>query len=139
LRQIEVFSELREEDASCLGEVQVWHAPAGSSIYRDGDLVTGFWGVVQGEVRAFKKEDGRVAGLRLHFRAGDSFGEVPLLTGRPSSVLSSEIVADATLISIGEEGFWKLLASCPVVRRAIMADMHRGCKTTRHSPFIAKN
>lgn len=125
MRQIKVFSELREEDASCLGEVQVWHAPAGSSIYRDGDLVTGFWGVVQGEVRAFKKEDDGAAGFFLHFRAGDSFGEVPLLTGRPSSVLSSEIVADATLISIGEEGFWKLLASCPVVRRAIMADMHR--------------
>jgi signal transduction histidine kinase len=125
LRQIKVFSQLREEDAGCLGEAQVWHAPAGSSIYRDGDFVTGFWGVVEGEIRAFKKEDDGATGFFLHIRAGDSFGEVPLLTGRPAAVLSCEVVADATLISIGEEGFWKLLASCPVVRRAIMADMQR--------------
>jgi signal transduction histidine kinase len=125
LRLIKVFSELREEDAGCLGEVQVWHARAGTSIFRDGELVTGFWGVVEGEARAFKKEDDGATGFFLHFRAGDSFGEVPLLTGRPSAVLSSEIVSDATLISVGEEGFWKLMASCPVVRSAIMADMQR--------------
>ena len=123
LRQINVFSDLREEDAGCLGTVQILHAPAGSVIYRHGDKVTDFWGVVKGEVRGVKKEDDGSNGFPLHFTAGECFGEVPLLTGRPAALISSEVMTDSTLIGVGEEGFWKLLASCPVVRRAIVANL----------------
>ena len=67
-----------------------------------------------------KKEEDGSSGYPLHFIAGESFGEVPLLTGRPSTLLSSEVITDTTLIGVGEEGFWKLMASCPVVRRAVL-------------------
>ena len=45
---------------------------------------------------------------------------MPLLTGRKSAIASPEVVSDAILIGIGEEGFWKLMSTCPVVRRAIL-------------------
>jgi signal transduction histidine kinase len=120
LRKIAVFGELRDEDASCMGQVQLLHAPKGSVYFRDGEQIPGFWGVVQGEVKAFKKEaDGSTAYIFL-CKAGESFGEVPLLTGKKSIVASPEVVSDAILIGIGEEGFWRLLSTCPVVRRAIL-------------------
>jgi signal transduction histidine kinase len=125
LRQVKVFSDLLEEDAACLGEVRILRVPAGATIYRPGDEVTEFWGVLKGEVRGIKKEDNGPNGYAIRFTAGESFGEVPLLTGRPAILMSSEVVSDTTLIGVGEEGFWNLMASCPVVRRAVIANMER--------------
>ncbi|HZD47524.1 MAG TPA: Crp/Fnr family transcriptional regulator, partial [Silvibacterium sp.] len=122
LRQIAVFSQLREEDAGCLGEVELVHAPRGSVYYHDGDEVTGFWGVVEGEVRAYKIEEDGSSNYVFRCVSGDSYGEVPLLSGHKSKVTTPEIVTDTTLIHIGEEGFWRLMASCPVVRKAILAN-----------------
>ena len=116
---------MREDDASCLGRVRIVHAPVGSVLFQAGEKVTGFWGVLQGEIRGFKKESDDSDGFALHFKVGESFGEVPLLMGRPSTIQSSEIVTDTVLIGVGEEGFWKLLATCPVVRKAIVSNMER--------------
>jgi signal transduction histidine kinase len=125
LRRVKVFSDLREEDAACLGEIRILHVPAGSTIYRPGDLVTDFWAVLEGEVHGVKKEADGSEGFPLNFKEGESFGEVPLLTGRPSSLVWSEAVVDTILAGVGEEGFWRLLASCPMVRRAVISNMER--------------
>ncbi len=125
LRQIDVFSQLREEDAGCMGQVSVVEAPRGSALYRDGDQVIGFWGVLKGEIRGFKKEPDGSNGFLLHYSSGESYGEVPLLTGRRSTVQSCEVLSDTTLIGVDEEGFWRLMASCPVVRRAVVTNMER--------------
>jgi signal transduction histidine kinase len=125
LRQISVFAGLKEEDASCLGKVEVIHLPAGSTFYREGDTFAGFWGILSGEVRGLKKETDGSGALPLHFTVGESFGEVPLLTGRKSIIISSEAIVDSTLIGVSEEGFWRLMSTCPVVRRTIISTMER--------------
>ncbi len=125
LLKIRVFADLREEDAGCFGQVQVIRAPAGSTLYREGALVSDFWGVIEGEIRGIKKEEDGSTGYAVHSSAGESFGEVPLLTGRPAAIVSSEVVSDTTLIGLSQEQFWKVMASCPVARQAIMSDMAR--------------
>jgi signal transduction histidine kinase len=125
LRQVSIFSELGEEDAACLGQVELRHAPAGGSLYRDGEKVSGFWGLVKGEIRGFKKEDDGTNSYLLHYKTGDSFGEVPLLMGRKTTIGSPEVILDSTLIGISEEGFWRLMATCPIVRKAVLANMVR--------------
>ncbi|AXC12877.1 two-component sensor histidine kinase [Acidisarcina polymorpha] len=94
-------------------------------LYKEGEQVRGLSGLLRGEIRGFKKEDDGSRGLLLHFTAGESFGEVPLLTGRPATVTFSEVVLDTTLIRVDEEGFWRLMATCPVVRQAVVANMER--------------
>jgi signal transduction histidine kinase len=123
LRRIKIFAALREEDAGCLGMIEVFHAPAGADLHSFGDEATQLWAIVEGEVRGIKKEVDGSSGFPLHFTAGESFGEVPLLTGRRSALVSIEAVADTTLIGIDPENFWKLMASCPVVRAAVLSDM----------------
>jgi len=108
-----------------MGQVDVIEAPRGSALYHDGDQVKGFWGVLKGEIRGFKKEADGSSGFVLHYTAGESYGEVPLLTGRRSTVKSCEVVADTTLIGIDEQGFWNLMSSCPVVRGAVLSNMER--------------
>lgn len=122
LRKIAVFSELREEDAGCLGEVELVNAPRGSVYYHNGDEVTGFWGIVEGEVRAYKIEEDGSSNYVFRCVSGDSYGEVPLLSGHKSKVTTPEIVTDTTLVHVGEEGFWRLMSTCPTVRKAVLAN-----------------
>lgn len=123
LRAIAVFAELREEDAGCLGEVELQHLPKGTAFFRAGDALKGFWGVVSGEVRGTKREIDGSTSYVMRLSAGDSFGEVPLLSGKMATVASCEVVEDSTLIGIDEAGFWKVMATCPAVRRAILLNM----------------
>ena len=120
LRQIDVFSQLREEDAACLGQIELVHAPRGSIVFQDGQELSGFWSVVEGEVRAFKQEPDGSKAYAFCCASGASFGEVPLLTGRKTGIASPDFVSDTIMIGIGEEGFWRLMSSCPVVRGAIL-------------------
>ena len=54
--------------------------------------------------------------------AGNSFGEVPLLTNIPNAV---NLVAEdpCHLVQLNEEAFWSLMTSCPDVRKAILGNM----------------
>src|SRR5271155_5075540 len=97
LRQIDVFSQLREEDAACLGQVELVHAPRGSVYFHDGQELSGFWGVVEGEVRSFKQEADGSKAYAFCCTGGKSFGEVPLLTGRRSIIATPEVVSDSVL------------------------------------------
>jgi signal transduction histidine kinase len=125
LRQIDVFSHLREEDVACLGQVEVVNAPRGSVYFQDGQDLSGFWGVVEGEVRSFKQEADGSKAYAFCCTAGNSFGEVPLLTGHKSKIASPEVVRDTIMIGIAEEGFWRLMSSCPVVRAAILENTQK--------------
>jgi signal transduction histidine kinase len=125
LRQIDVFSQLREEDAACLGPVELVHAPRGSFYFQDGQELSGFWGVVEGEVRSFKQEADGSKAYAFCCTGGNSFGEVPLLTGRKSRIASPEVVSDTIMIGIAEEGFWRLMSTCPVVRSAILENTQK--------------
>jgi len=125
LRQIDVFSQLREEDAGCLGPVELVHAPRGSVYFEDGQELSGFWAVIEGEVRSFKQEADGSQAYAFCCTAGNSFGEVPLLTGRKAKFASPEIVRDAILIGITEDGFWRLMSSCPVVRGAVLENAQK--------------
>jgi signal transduction histidine kinase len=125
LRTIKVFADLREEDAGCLGEVEVRHLLKGAAVYRFGEAVSGFWGLVEGELHATKREEDGSNSFAMRFLPGDSFGEVPLLSGMTTTAASSEVVADATLIGIDESAFWRVMATCPGVRQAILRDMEK--------------
>jgi signal transduction histidine kinase len=125
LHRIDVFSQLRQEDVSCLGEVEVIEVPKGKLLCRPGDPIMGFWGVVRGEISGAKLEaDGSSTPL-MRFVEGDSFGEVPLLAGKLANVATCEVSADATLVGIDESGFWKVMSACPMVRQAILRNMEK--------------
>lgn len=125
LRKIAIFEDFRQEDAGCLGKVEVVRAPAGSPLFLDGEVIEGFWGLLEGELRAVKLEDDGTKGFMFHVMAGDSFGEVPLLTGKKAAVTDCEVISDSTLVCFAEEAFWRLLAACPMVRQAITANTQR--------------
>jgi signal transduction histidine kinase len=125
LRKIPLFQHVKDEDLDCLGEVEVIDAPAGTSLFTPGDTNLAFWVLLEGEIRAVKPEADGGTTLLGALKEGETFGEVPLLTGAQATPVHVETLADSTVLRIEGPAFWNLMSTCPVVRAGVLANMGR--------------
>jgi signal transduction histidine kinase len=70
------------------------------------------------------------------YQDGDTFGEAPLLLGYKKAGVQCVVVRPLRMLLVAEEGFWKLMATCPNVRQGVMANaaqrIHAFQATTLH-------
>ncbi len=84
--------------------------PAGTILFRQGDVGNKFYLIRKGVVEAFRREGESISappslGRRLAtLRAGESFGETALLTGKPRSA-TVRVREDVDLYVLGKEEF----------------------------------
>jgi signal transduction histidine kinase len=121
-QQVPLFNHTKREDLACLGEVEVLSAEAGADLKEMCPEHRCFWILLEGEIKIEKIErEGRPVFLSTQ-RSGDTFGEVPLLTGK-STPVTYETVVSSKILKIDEPKFWSLMAHCPVVRTGILVNM----------------
>lgn len=125
LRTIPLFSNVNEHDMECLGDVELLEIAAGTTLINPGEAELYFWVVVQGEVRATKPEAEGGCTLLGTLKTGDTFGEVPLLTGAPFVPVQVQAVTDSKVARVKAAAFWNLMSTCPVVRAGVLANMGR--------------
>jgi signal transduction histidine kinase len=125
LRQIPLFEKVKSDDLHCLGDVEIIDAPAGTSLLSPGETQLYFWLLLRGEIRATKPEADGGSTLLGSLKSGETFGEVPLLTGAPSTPVRVETIVDSTVLRIDPTAFWNLMGNCPVVRAGVLANMGR--------------
>src|ERR1700748_2225320 len=91
LRKVSVFAELKEENISCLGSLELVNADAQAMIVAPGSP-RAFLALLEGEVRIHRTEaDGTISKL-VNFKAGESFGEMPILMGSESGQVGQAVV-----------------------------------------------
>ena len=121
LRRLRVFASLTDAELSSLGECDQMEVPADGTIFTPERPIRGYCILLEGEVVADREEhDGSVTRIGVG-QAGDCFGEVILLSGKPKSVRVYALTP-CRLLRIGEEQFWQMMACCPTVRREVLAD-----------------
>jgi signal transduction histidine kinase len=125
LHAIPIFHQTTERDLDCLGDVDLVDAPQGALLFDRGEKDLYFWILLSGEVRVTKPEDDGALTLLLALKAGDTFGEVPLLTGVPAAPARGEAVQASRLVRISPGSFWSLMGTCPVVRSGVISNMGR--------------
>ncbi|MBV8436449.1 MAG: cyclic nucleotide-binding domain-containing protein [Silvibacterium sp.] len=125
VQEIPIFHQSREQDLDCLEDVELVDVPAGALLFDRGDKEIFFWILLSGEVRVAKPEDDGGRTLLLTLKSGDTFGEVPLLTGIPAAPARGEVMQASRLVRISPESFWSLMGTCPVVRSGILSNMGR--------------
>ncbi|MBY6203787.1 cyclic nucleotide-binding domain-containing protein [Halomonas denitrificans] len=86
----------------------------GSTIYRDGDYTSTFYTIAEGEVRLRYENDGPVHTLK----AGQFFGEMSLISGRPRSGFA-EIGPGTILLETPRRMMIKVMNSNEEVKRGI--------------------
>lgn len=77
--------------------------PAGTVLFRQGELGSEMYVIARGRVRLTLIEEGSVAGISA-LGPGDFFGELSLLSGATRTA-TAEVFEDATLFTIGREAF----------------------------------
>ena len=98
---------------------------AGAVLVGPGEANRFYWLVLNGEIRAEKPEpDGSrtVVGIA---RAGEGFGEAPMLTGKTQIPVYVLAVRETLLVRFDEDQFWSLLASCPAARKVVLANLNQ--------------
>jgi signal transduction histidine kinase len=122
IRSVPLLAHLRDEELSCLGAVELIEAPAGAALFQQGESAPAFCVILEGEVRAFRREANGAETPLAEFGKGDSFGEAPLLMGARISAVQCDCAAPTRLLRVDAEGFWRLMASCPTVRQGVLAN-----------------
>lgn len=122
IRRIPILAKMSEDDIACLGPIQLLEAPAGEVLFRQGESVPGFGMVLEGEVRASRREVNGTETPIAVYREGDTFGEAPLLMGAQRIGASCETLAATRLLRVEAEGFWRMMATCPNVRQSVLAN-----------------
>ncbi|MEM7588408.1 MAG: ATP-binding cassette domain-containing protein, partial [Acidobacteriota bacterium] len=82
-------------------QMQSQHMPAGSFIFRQGDVAQRFFIVWQGSVRIHNEDTGEDLAV---LETGAFFGEVALLTGQPRNA-SAIVATDAVLLTLDKADF----------------------------------
>ena len=125
IKRIPIFQNTREADLECLGTVDLIEAPAGSLLFERGEKELYFWILIDGEVKVTKPEADGGMTLLGTLKPGDTFGEVPLLTGVAAAPARGEVIKPSNLLRVNSESFWDLMGTCPVVRAGVLANMGR--------------
>ncbi len=98
-------------------------ARAGAMLVEAGDPLHSYWVVLAGEIRIDRPEEGGQPSTVGFARAGEGFGEVPLLLGKTNAPFFVVATQDSELLRFTEESFWAIFSCCPEARRAILSDM----------------
>ena len=87
--------------------------PAGTSIFREGDIGDRVYFVLEGTVHIFTQQDGKRTGLNS-LSEGEVFGELALLNQTPRSA-SVEAQSDVKVVELKPEVFCNLLEKYPAL------------------------
>jgi len=102
---------------------------AGSVLVEAGEPWKYYWLVLEGETCAKRPEPDGTWTLVGTARAGEGFGETPLLTCRSASMFRIVTLQDSVLLRFSEQDFWSLLACCPAVRKIVLDDSAQRLQT----------
>ncbi len=124
VRLLPLFADIAAQQEGCLAfleqGVEFW-LQAGERAATEGDPVEHFLIVLEGELQITKKVGDQQVVL-TSYGPGAFFGEVPLLLDTVY-VASGHAVTRTRLYGLGRDVFWKMLATCPSVRRVVLQTM----------------
>ncbi len=122
LSKVAIFADLTPEDLCGLSRAELLHIPVDGAILDPTDPVLAYFIVLEGEVSADRVEkDGSVFRLGVA-KAGESFGEVLLLAGKPPTVRVFA-TSPSILLRFSEADFWNMMSCQPSIRKVVLSHM----------------
>jgi signal transduction histidine kinase len=122
LRTVPTLASLKDEELNCLEGLEEIHLAEGDLLYHQGDTAQFFYILLDGKLSMFQTSPAGHITYQVYLSPGTTFGEVPLLANLPT-VVSVQAAAFSHLIRLDEDSFWKLMTTCPHVRKAILGNM----------------
>ncbi len=130
---VSLFTNVPAELVEALGEYSKRrHYPKDSILFMEGDDSNHLYILESGRVRVFVSgEDGKQFVLN-YLVAGDYFGELALIDGKPRSA-SVMTVADSVIVTISRDDFRRFITDNPDVALALMCQLVTRIRTLTDS------
>src|SRR5919112_5475580 len=121
LRSVPLFASLDDDAATRLrGLLELELRPAGSVLFRKGEPGGAMYLIEGGRVRIHIRDDDGDEVTLAELAAGDFFGEMAILDGKPRSATAT-VAEDARLAVLSREHFHAFLRQSPEVALSMLA------------------
>lgn len=118
VRQMPLFASLADGQLDCITPGDIVEPPVGSVLVKEGESHAFFYLMLEGEVQFWRSYD-RQDVLMGTGRRGDMIGEMSLLLESTWSA-TGRVAKPTRLFRLHQDGFWKMLGSCPSVTRQVL-------------------
>src|SRR5918997_3342424 len=121
LRSVPLFASLGDESAGALrGLLELEVRPAGSVLFRKGERGGAMYLIEDGRVRIHIKDDDGEDVTLAELAAGDFFGEMSILDGKPRSATAT-VAEAARLAVLSRAHFHEFVRQSPEVALSMLA------------------
>jgi signal transduction histidine kinase len=117
VRSVPLFAGLTEDQLGCLEAGEVIEVPAGTVLATEGQTVSLFLLVLEGEIRLTRNFD-RQTVLMGSIKPGSYTGETTLLLDVPW-LATARVSKPARFFRLSQDDFWHMLSTCRTVARQI--------------------
>lgn len=130
LKKVSLFDNLNSEQLEQILRISNRRMiPAGSILFHEKDLGLTFYVVLAGSIKIFTKSSTGEEKVLSLISAGESFGELSLLDGRPRSA-SAQTLENTTVLELSSEQFMNLMQTHFDITQGILAELCRRLRQT---------
>lgn len=130
LKKVSLFDNLNDEQLEHI--IRIAHRrtlPQGSILFQEKELGHTFYVVLSGSIKLFTKGNNGEEKVLSLVNAGESFGELSLLDGRPRSA-SAQTLEPTTVLELSSDQFMELLQNHFDITRGILTELSRRLRKT---------
>lgn len=130
LKKVSLFDNLNDEQLEHILRIaQRRTIPQGSILFQEKELGHTFYVVLAGSIKLFTKGNNGEEKVLSLVNAGESFGELSLLDGRPRSA-SAQTLEPTTVLELTSDHFMELLQNHFDITRGILTELSRRLRKT---------
>jgi CRP-like cAMP-binding protein len=130
LKKVSLFDNLNDEQLEHI--LRISHRRTlkpGTILFHEKEMGLTFYVVLAGSIKLFTKSGAGEEKVLSLVNAGESFGELSLLDGRPRSA-TAQTLETTTLLELSSEQFMELMQAHFDITRGILAELCRRLRTT---------
>lgn len=130
LKTVSFFNKLNDEQLSKIySHCHKKSYPVGTLLFREGDQGNVFYIMLSGSVKIFTSNHSNEEKILSVFKAGDSFGELSLIDGKPRSA-SAATLEDSTMYALSSYDFLDLMRDHFDIALGIMQELGQRLRDT---------
>jgi CRP/FNR family cyclic AMP-dependent transcriptional regulator len=130
LKKVSLFENLNNDQLEHILRIaQRRTISAGTTMFQEKELGLTFYVVLSGSIKLFTRSNNGEEKVLSLVSAGESFGELSLLDGRPRSA-SAQTLEPTAVLELSSEQFMQLLESHFDITRGILSELCRRLRKT---------
>jgi CRP/FNR family cyclic AMP-dependent transcriptional regulator len=129
-KKVSLFDNLNEEQLQHILKIANRRTcPPGTVLFQEKELGLAFYVVLTGSIKLFTRSAGGEEKVLSVVNAGESFGELSLLDGRPRSA-TAQTLENTSVMELSSQAFMDLLQNHFDITRGILAELCRRLRET---------